>query len=234
VQDQFAGARALLPFVHAPRLAFRSVEVCGRMWALLPSAAGVIDPLLSTGFPLTLLGIGRLLDLLERAAGEAERQVALREYARVTQADVDVTEQLVAVLYANMTPPTIFKRLALLYSAAASYSEAARRLGKPELAAGFLLHNHRQFGSDLRTCATAATNLGSDSDRRQLLERIDRAIEPFDVAGLLDRTRRDWYPVRAEDLFAAATRLSATTGDIRQLLERTGFVTAGLQAPFRR
>ena len=35
-------------------------------WALLPSAAGVIDPLLSTGFPLTLLGIGRLLDVLER------------------------------------------------------------------------------------------------------------------------------------------------------------------------
>ena len=35
-------------------------RVCGANWALLPSAAGVIDPLLSTGFPLTLLGIGRL------------------------------------------------------------------------------------------------------------------------------------------------------------------------------
>ena len=50
-------ARAVLPFVHAPRLAFRSARVAGPSWAMLPSAAGVIDPLLSTGFPLTLLGI---------------------------------------------------------------------------------------------------------------------------------------------------------------------------------
>ena len=61
-----------LPFVHAPRLAFRSARVAGTSWALLPSAAGVIDPLLSTGFPLTLLGILRLLDVLERdVAGSA-------------------------------------------------------------------------------------------------------------------------------------------------------------------
>jgi tetracycline 7-halogenase / FADH2 O2-dependent halogenase len=67
VRDQFAGSRPVHTFVHTPKLAFRSREVCGRMWALLPSAAGVIDPLLSTGFPLTLLGIGRLLDLLEHS-----------------------------------------------------------------------------------------------------------------------------------------------------------------------
>ena len=47
-------------------LAARGVpqRTCGGPgWALLPSAAGVIDPLLSTGFPLTLLGILRLVDL---------------------------------------------------------------------------------------------------------------------------------------------------------------------------
>src|SRR5262249_13400178 len=146
--------------------------------------------------------------------------------ARITQAELDVTEQLVAALYANMTDPPLFKRLALLYFAAASYSEAARRLGKTELAVGFLLQSHRRFGSDLRTCASAAISLASDSDRCQLLERTDQAIEPFDVAGLLDRTRHDWYPVRAEDLLAAATKLSATASEIRQLLARTGFVSS--------
>jgi tetracycline 7-halogenase / FADH2 O2-dependent halogenase len=54
VADQFRSARAVLPFVHTPRVAFRSRRVSGPAWALLPSAAGVIDPLLSTGFPLTL------------------------------------------------------------------------------------------------------------------------------------------------------------------------------------
>ena len=77
VREQFRAARATLPFVHAPRVAFRCREVVGESWALLPSAAGVIDPLLSTGFPLTLLGIARLLDILETTAPGAERRAAL-------------------------------------------------------------------------------------------------------------------------------------------------------------
>jgi FADH2 O2-dependent halogenase len=51
VADQFRDAQPVLPFVHSPRIAFRSARVAGTNWALLPSAAGVIDPLLSTGFP---------------------------------------------------------------------------------------------------------------------------------------------------------------------------------------
>jgi FADH2 O2-dependent halogenase len=55
VAAQFEGAQPLIPFVHAKRLAFRSGETVGARWALLPSAAGFIDPLFSTGFPLMLL-----------------------------------------------------------------------------------------------------------------------------------------------------------------------------------
>ena len=44
----------------------------------------------------------------------------------------------------------LFKRLSLLYFAAASYSETARRLGRPELAPGFLLAG----APDVRTGAT--------------------------------------------------------------------------------
>jgi FADH2 O2-dependent halogenase len=229
VREQFRAARAVHPFVFAPRVAFRSRQVCGDTWALLPSAAGVIDPLLSTGFPLTLLGIGRLVDLLERtAAGSAERQTALRAYAQATQDELDVTEQLVAALYANMTDPPVFKRLGLLYFAAASFSEAARRLGRPELAPGFLLHAHPGFGPELRACAAAAAALdtANGAARNALFARIDRAIEPFDIAGLRDRTRRDWYPVLAEDLIAGAAKLEATTEDIDRLLARSGFTVA--------
>jgi tetracycline 7-halogenase / FADH2 O2-dependent halogenase len=226
VREQFRAARAVHPFIHAPRVAFRSRQVCGDNWALLPSAAGVIDPLLSTGFPLTLLGIGRLVDLLERTeAGSAERQMALQKYARVTQDELDVTEQLVGALYANMTDPPVFKRLGLLYFAAASFSEAARRLGRPELAPGFLLHAHPRFGAELRACADEAEAVAASggAGRDALFARIDRAIEPFDIAGLRDRTRRDWYPVLAEDLIAGAAKLEASTEDIDRLLARSGF-----------
>ena len=225
VRRQFASARATLPFVHAPRVAFRCHEVVGNKWALLPSAAGVIDPLLSTGFPLTLLGLGRLLDILETTSPGTEREVALRDYERTTQTELDVTEQLVGALYNCMGDPGIFKRLSLLYFAAASYSETVRRLGRPHLAPGFLLNSHRGFGVELRECATLAAQVPSGAPRGALFDRIDRAVEPFDTAGLLDRSRRDWYPMLASDLVSSASKLEASAEEVDRLLERCGLTT---------
>jgi tetracycline 7-halogenase / FADH2 O2-dependent halogenase len=223
VADQFRPARAVLPFVHAARLSCRSTRVAGPGWALLPSAAGVIDPLLSTGFPLTLLGILRLLDLLERTSPGRGRDEALTDYERTTLAELDATERLVAALYATMSDPPLFKRLTLLYFAAASFSEAARRLGRPELAPGFLLSAHPIFGPELNACATLAAAAPHGAAREALIDRIDRAIAPFDIAGLRDAGRREWYPVLASDLLAAGEKLKATPGELRQLLERSGF-----------
>jgi FADH2 O2-dependent halogenase len=232
VEAQFRGARPERPFVHAPRLAFRSGRVHGSNWALLPSAAGVIDPLLSTGFPLTLLGLQRLLEVLLQTRPGAEREGALRHYAEVTLRELDVTERLVAALYTSMPDPLVFKRLSLLYFAAAAFSEAARRLGRPALAPGFLLHAHPHFGRELDACMTLASQQSGETARAALLAAIDRAIEPFDIAGLRDRARRDWYPVRAEDLVAGASKLEASDAAIIHLLERSGF-TATSAATWR-
>ena len=117
-----------------------------------------------------------------------------RTYARVTQLELDATEQLVAALYANMADVPLFKRLTLLYFAAAATARPLGGLDRPELAPGFLLHAHPTFGPELQACAAARAAGRRDRARDALLARIDRAIEPFDIAGLLDRTRRDWYP----------------------------------------
>lgn len=225
VATQFGAARSVQPFIHAPHLAYRCSDACGPNWALVPSAAGVIDPLLSTGFPLTLLGIHRLVDLLEHTREGPERTAALRGYATDTHRELDTTERLVAALYATMTDPVLFKRLTLLYFAAASYSEAARRVGRPELAPGFLLSAHRAFAGELQACTAMATLRPTSADYQALLTRIDRAIQPFDIAGLLDDTRRDWYPVLADDLRANAAKLDASVDEIQRLLERCGFST---------
>jgi FADH2 O2-dependent halogenase len=222
VRDQFRDARAVRPFVHAPRLAFRSGQVAGRRWAMLPSAAGIVDPLLSTGIPLTLLGVGRLLDLLEHTGQGNERETALRAYAQVTGDELDAAEQLVAALYATMSDPGLFKQLGLLYFAAVSFSEAARRLGRPALAPGFLLQAHPRFGPELRACASLAAARPTGQARDMLIGRIENAIEPFDTAGLLDRGRRSWYPVIAEDLVAGRSKLGATADEIQRMLDRCG------------
>jgi len=122
-----------------------------------------------------------------------------------------------------MGDPGLFKRLTLLYFAAAAYSEAVRRLGHPELAPGFLLHAHPAFGPELRACSEEALRSPTRAARDALMIRIDRAIEPFDIAGLLDRSRRDWYPVLASDLIANASKLGASLAEIDRLLERSGF-----------
>ncbi len=58
---------------------FRSRTIVGERWAMLPSAAGFVDPLLSTGFALTLMGIERLALIPRHGSGSVGRQ--LQEYA---------------------------------------------------------------------------------------------------------------------------------------------------------
>lgn len=209
---QFESAWATRPFVHAPRLPFLCDAVNGPNWALLPYAAGFIDPLLSTGFPLTLFGIGRLAAALERGLDTPEFREGLDEYGRQTRADLLTAAQLVGGLYAAMADPPSFTALALLYFAAASFSEVTRRLGRPHLAPGFLLHRHPQFGPAAARCCALARGFRtaggfSAAKREELLAAVRSAIEPFNLMRLGDLSRRNWYPVKPEDFLAAAPRL---------------------------
>jgi FADH2 O2-dependent halogenase len=113
VREQFANARPTTQFIHLPRVAACSSELAGENWAMLPSAAGFIDPLLSTGFPLTLLGIRRLADAL----GSCELCAQLENYRTHTIRELDTTARLVAALYANLRDFEVFSALTLLYFA---------------------------------------------------------------------------------------------------------------------
>ena len=222
----FSKAEAVCRFVHQPRLAFQSAAIVGERWALLPSAAGVIDPLLSTGFPLTLLGVQRLARLLKVSAERSppgDRLVlshdlltqGLSIYAATTRREYEVTARLIGALYRRFEYFEEFKALSLLYFVAASFSETARRLGRSELVPDFLLNGHPVFGAKLREFCEA---LVGHLDR----EMIRAALAPFDVAGMTDLTRDPWYPARAEDLFCNAYKLHASQADIQALLVRCG------------
>jgi tetracycline 7-halogenase / FADH2 O2-dependent halogenase len=137
-------------------------------------------------------------------------------------------EELVAALYATMNNFSVFVPLSLLYFAAASFSEAARRLGRAGLARSFLLLDHWVFASEFHACcAEALRGFSSGSpkaaQKASLIARIRRTIEPFDIAGLNDRERRNWYPADARDILAAAPKLGATELEIKELLWRSGF-----------
>jgi FADH2 O2-dependent halogenase len=230
VREQFATAQPCFDFMHARRLSFRSGVVVGRRWALLPSAAGFVDPLLSTGFPLTLLGISRLAAILATDWDKPDFADSLQSYATATTNELLAAERLVAALYASMDDFPTFTALSLLYFAAASYTETARRLHRPQLAGGFLMHDHPQFGSAARNLCERVIHGLTVQEREGLLDEVLRQIEPFDIAGLAKLERRNWYPVLADDLFESRHKLSAQTAEIEQLLERCGFASPEVAA----
>lgn len=221
--EQFAAARAEQPFRHIPRLSFRSAAIAETRWALLPSAAGFVDPLLSTGFPLTLLGISRLAEILANDWNQAGFSRRLQTYGEETDRELVGTARLIAALYATMNNFPVFAALTLLYFAAASYSEAARRLGKMRLASSFLLCTHPSFGPRSSRLFERALQPLSELESAEFVRDILDAIEPLNIAGLGRAERRNWYPVEAGDLLENAQKLDATREEILVMLARCGF-----------
>ena len=222
IAAQFAGASAATPFHYAPRLSFRGGAVVGEKWALLPSSAAFVDPLLSTGFPLALLGIARLAEIFERDWQTPTMNQRLQTYAAQTAREWAATELLIAALRANFGDFELFGALLMLYFAAASYAETVRRLGRADEVAGFLLCDDARFGPALRDCCERALKRPKGADKTELMARIRRAVEPFDIAGL-NQNKANWYPVDAADLFENAAKVGATREEIADLLRRCGF-----------
>lgn len=224
VREQFTTAKPARAFIHTKQLSFLSGVGAGKNWALLPSAAGFIDPLLSTGFPLTLLGVERLARILEMKWAHDDFADELFNYSMQTTIELVATARLIAALYANLHDFELFSALTLLYFAAASFTESARRLGKPELAGHtFLLGEHSSFAPGFRHCVDLALEKPTGARRDDLLQNILQTIEPVNIAGLGCSERRNWYPALANDLFASAKKLQASPGEIEAMLKRCGF-----------
>ena len=223
VREQFEAAVPQLPFVHARRLHFHSRAITGKRWAMLPSAAGFIDPLLSTGFPLALLGVSRLAAAIECDWDSTRFEDRLKNYAELTSRELASAGQLISALYTSMGDFSLFASISLLYFAAASFTESVRRLGRPELAGAFLMHDHSVFGPGSRACLDRVSRELTPAQKTALMKDIQRIIEPFDVAGLSDCHRRNWYPVKAADLFGAADKLGVSRAEIENLLNRSSF-----------
>jgi FADH2 O2-dependent halogenase len=209
LKAQFKYAIACQPFRYVPSVSFRSRMIAGDCWAMLPSAAGFVDPLLSSGFALNLLGIERLAEFVG-GAGDVQ------SYKEQTEADLFAVSRLIGALYATMGNFPAFTAVSLLYFAAVSFSETAFRLGRPELAPGFLLP-----GAD--SLLERARTLRDADETRAFTDDVLRVIEPFNLGRFGDPNLSNRYPVRAKDLLEARAKLGATREEIVAMLEKTGF-----------
>ena len=225
IAAQFTDAQPTRPLTYAPRLAYRSRVVTGDGWALLPSAAGFIDPLFSTGLPLTLLGIERLGRILEETWNLETMDSRLREYGTVTLEEADATAHFIAACYAGMKQFPLFSAFAMFYFAAASYSEMARRLEQPHLVRRFLASDRADFANGLRQCAQqlrCLTSLSSQDDTPVPLQRFAQQVAEnigcLNIAGLSDPDKRNWYDVDMRDVIIGAAKLEMTSEQIQRMV----------------
>ncbi len=223
LREEFDGAVACQPFRYLPVVSFRSSRITGGRWAMLPSAAGFVDPLLSTGFALTLMGIERLARIVGHGFASDELAGRVHEYAEQTQGELLAASRLIGALYATMGNFPAFTAVSLLYFASVSFAETAYRLGKAELATGFLLREHASFGPASRRLLERAHKLHGAEDTRAFTEEVLRVIAPFNVGRFGDPALGNCYPVCAEDLLSAASKLGVGREEIVSMLDRSGF-----------
>lgn len=204
---QFADSKPMRPLHHAPKVTFRTSQAAGQNWIMLPSAALFIDPLFSTGMPLTLLGIERLAKLIAVEWDNAEAfQCGLEDIGRITLEEGDSTARFVAGHHAAMGHFPQFAALSMFYFAAASFSEMARRLDRRAMVTRYLAGNHPQF--------TQARHHFSDrllsGDFGFSMADVSRAVDMLNVAGVADPNKRNWYGVDLDDVIRNATKLDYT------------------------
>jgi len=221
MEAQFAGATPVQPFVYAPRLASRAEVVTGRGWALLPSAAAFVDPLFSTGMPLTLLGIERLGRILDETWGTEAFAPRIEEYGAITRQEADWTAHFIAASYAGFAHFPLFSAFSMFYFAAASYAEMARRLPKASRLQRYLAADHAPFAAGVVQCARLLREQacsGAEADLQGFAQQVAQHAASLNIAGLCDPRKRNWYGVDMQDVIEGAALLNMTQEEIRHVV----------------
>jgi FADH2 O2-dependent halogenase len=226
----FRKATPLYPMRKIHRTGFQMNRSFGNRWILLASSAGFVDPLLSTGFPLTLQSIQRLAPALSPQSLEAAGPIqGLDALAKATKKELAIVDRMIGTLFATMNDFRHFAAATLVYFAAVSYTETARRLEKKLLAPGFLFSEDSVLSSHLlSTFETIQRIHQSDQTKeakwKDLQSCIDESIEPFNVAGFSTKTLLPHFTADTHPLFEHAHKLEATDKEIQNMLIRSGLV----------
>lgn len=196
IARQFENAKLIQPdsgLQRTDRLQRRVRLAAGDDWALLPSTAGFIDPLHSTGIAHTLSGIERLSTRLERYWNRPELTPALRQYSEQLNGEFSLIDELVEGCYATRFSPRAFAAWSMLYFAAATTCEKRRVQSGPE-SWSFLCSTDDTFSQAVKNlrseCDHVRLNTLADSEFEQ---HVRQAIRDYNTVGLCDEGARNMY-----------------------------------------
>ncbi len=157
----------------------------GPRWAMLPTTAGFVDPLHSTGIAHALHGVARLADCLTTGRDPA---LAVTAYGPAVQDEVRWIDTLVSVAYATMQDFDLFVAACQLYLLATIDFEHRLLNGEPPESSGFLAADQ----PSLRFAITSARNAlariarapAGASEREAVLATLRTTLTPWDRASM--------------------------------------------------
>lgn len=189
LRDHFRGAEIVSPpgkLLRTGRLQRRVSCAAGTDWAMLPHAAGFVDPLYSTGIAHSLCGVERLMRIFEQGWGRADFPERLEAYSRSILVEHAFVDRLVHLAYRTMPDFRLFTTAGMFYFAAATSYEHMRANGEDRL---FLLADDPRLSAILREAETRPAE--------EFEAFAEVALEPFNRVGLFHPASPNMYAYTA-------------------------------------
>lgn len=178
-----------------PRISRLWNEAAGERWLALPSTAGVIDPLHSTGLAHALSGVQRAAALLLEPLDSSSQQQLRKHYQHDVVDEVRWIDQLVSTCYAALPDFELFAAVCSFYFIAAIDCERDMR-ATGQMHYGFLGAKRSQWREMVRSAADRLARGESSQNshsRTDFLGEIRQQIEPWNPAGLLQSQHRNRF-----------------------------------------
>ena len=191
VAEQFSEAVPVVPWKQTSRIQRRLGQAAGRNWVMLPSTAAFLDPFFSTGNAWTLVGIDRLLTMLESDWKRPSWDAAVELYNETIQLEAELLDGIVSGCFQGFRDFSRMTAMSMFYFAAATWSESEFRSGRRSRGAAFLGADHAGLRASL---ADAVRMVGDRAISNADFNTAVRAlIAPFNRVGLGDPAKQNLY-----------------------------------------
>ncbi|MBS0202210.1 MAG: tryptophan 7-halogenase [Planctomycetes bacterium] len=193
VAEQFADAIPIVPWRQTGRMQRRLARSTGPNWVMLPNTATFLDPLHSTGNALTLVGIERLVEMLEGSWRRPDWINQMQRYDDLLQQETGFLDLIVSGSFKGFREFERMIALSMFYFSAATWSEAERREERAVRGSAFLSADHPDLKGAL---IQSVSEIGDPRvPTSEFVARIRQAIGPFNRVGLCEPTKLNLYGV---------------------------------------
>lgn len=192
VAEQFSEAEPVVPWRQTGRIQRRLECSAGPNWVMLPTAAAFLDPFFSTGNAFTLVGIDRLMGMLERSWKRADWIDQMRGYDRILQQEAEMLDLIVGGCFLGFRDFARTAAMSMFYFTAATWSESEHRAGRAAQGSAFLGADQPELKSALIRAIAEIDNPTLTTD--EFVSRVHVSLTPFNRAGLCDPAKQNMYP----------------------------------------